>query len=134
ATGELILESNTGVSAGVGLYWRYERWLRKNEGRLNSTVGVTGAIAAVRRELFTPIPPGTILDDVYWPLCVAMKRHRVIHDPRALAYDRLPDRARDEFKRKVRTLTGNFQLFTRLPGALLPWKNPIWLQLISHKL
>jgi poly-beta-1,6-N-acetyl-D-glucosamine synthase len=134
ATGDLILESSQGVTAGVGLYWRYERWLRKNEGQVASTVGVTGAIAAVRRNLFTPIPAGTILDDVYWPLCVAMKNHRIVHDPRAIAYDRLPDRTRDEFRRKVRTLTGNFQLLVRLPQALLPWRNPIWFQLISHKL
>src|SRR5262249_30005722 len=90
--------------------------------------------SAVRRELFRPIPPGTVLDDVYWPLQVALQGYRVIHDRRALAYDRLPERAADEFRRKVRTLSGNFQLFTRLPAALLPWRNPVWFQLISHKL
>jgi hypothetical protein len=120
--------------AGVGLYWRFEKWLRKNEGRLWSVVGVTGAIAAVRRELFCPPPPGTILDDVYWPLRVAMQGYRVLHDDRARAFDRLPERPRDEFRRKVRTLSGNLQLATRLPDALLPWRNPIWWQFVSHKL
>jgi biofilm PGA synthesis N-glycosyltransferase PgaC len=55
-------------------------------------------------------------------------------EPRAHAYDRLPSRNADEFYRKVRTLSGNFQLITHLPSALLPWRNPIWLQLVSHKL
>jgi cellulose synthase/poly-beta-1,6-N-acetylglucosamine synthase-like glycosyltransferase len=133
-SGDLVLETEPGVMAGVGLYWRYEKWLRKKESRIHSTVGVTGAICAVRRALFPGVPAGTILDDVYWPLRVTMERYRVVHDKRAVAYDRLPERARDEFRRKVRTLAGNFQLVARLPRMLLPWRNPVWLQLVSHKL
>jgi biofilm PGA synthesis N-glycosyltransferase PgaC len=133
-SGDLDVDAVPGVMAGVGMYWRYEKWLRRQEGHWHSTVGVTGAISAVRRELFHGVPAGTLLDDVYWPLQVAMQEFRVIHDGRAKAYDRLPARPRDEFRRKVRTLSGNFQLLTRLPGALLPWRNPIWLQLVSHKL
>jgi cellulose synthase/poly-beta-1,6-N-acetylglucosamine synthase-like glycosyltransferase len=132
-SGDLLLESNSGVTAGVSLYWRYEKWVRRQESKVHSTVGVTGAISAVRRKLFRPIPPGTILDDVYWPLIVAMQGFRVIHDDRARAYDRLPEKSRDEFRRKVRTLSGNFQLCALLPAALLPWRNPLWFQFISHK-
>jgi biofilm PGA synthesis N-glycosyltransferase PgaC len=133
-TGELVLEVADGVLAGVGLYWRYEKWLRRSEGRLHSTVGVSGSISAVRRELFRPIPRGVLLDDLYWPLQVAMQGRRVAYDERAVAYDRLPERPTDEFRRKVRTLSGNFQLAALLPQALLPWRNPIWAQFVSHKL
>ena len=87
----------------------------------------------MRRSLFRPIPRGTLLDDVYWPLQVAMQRRRVVHDGSAVAYDRLPECPRDEFRRKVRTLCGNFQLLSLCPAALLPWRNPVWLQLLSHK-
>jgi len=133
-SGDLVLEAQPGVMAGVGFYWRYEKWLRKKESQIHSTVGVTGAICAVRRALFPCIPPGTILDDVYWPLYVAMQGHRITHEKRAIAFDRLPDRTIDEFRRKVRTLAGNFQLVARLPQVLLPWRNPVWLQFLSHKL
>ena len=133
-SGELVIEGASGVMAGVGHYWRYEKWLRRNEGRLHSTVGVSGSICAVRRELFRPIPPGVLLDDLYWPLHVVMQGRRVVYDERALAYDRLPDRPVDEFRRKVRTLSGNFQLAALLPQALLPCRNPIWVQFVSHKL
>jgi parallel beta-helix repeat protein len=133
-TGDLCLESAPGVVAGVGLYWRYEKAIRKLESRLHSTAGATGAISAVRRELFRPIPMRTILDDVYWPMRVVMRHRRVIHEGDAKAFDRLPGRARDEFHRKVRTLSGNFQLVCRLPALLLPWRNPIWAQFVSHKL
>jgi biofilm PGA synthesis N-glycosyltransferase PgaC len=132
-SGDLLLRDAGGVLAGVALYWRYEKMLRRLEGRVWSVVGATGAISAVRRRLFGPIPPGTLLDDVYWPLRVALQGYRVIHDRRAVAYDRLPSKARDEFRRKVRTLSGNFQLLARLPAALVPWRNPIWLQFVSHK-
>ena len=133
ATGGLVIESAAGTLAGVGLYWRFEKWLRHQESRVWSMVGATGAISAVRRELFRPIPAGTDLDDVYWPLQVALLGKRVVLDPRARAYDRLPDRVRDEFRRKVRTLSGNFQLLGRLPQVLLPWRCPIWFSVLSHK-
>jgi poly-beta-1,6-N-acetyl-D-glucosamine synthase len=133
-SGDLIVVSGPGALSGVGLYWKFEKWLRRQESRIGCQVGVTGAISAVRRELFRPIPAGTLLDDVYWPLCVALQGKRVVHDDRALAYDRLPERSRDEFRRKVRTLAGNFQLAVRLPAALVPGYSPVWFTLWSHKL
>lgn len=132
--GELVIESSPGVLAGVGAYWLYEKWLRKLESAVHSTVGVSGSISAVRRALFCSIPAGTILDDMYWPLCVIMQGKRVVHEDAAVALDRLPDHARDEFRRKVRTLSGNFQLCARLPRVLIPFANPVWFQLVSHKL
>ncbi len=133
-SGDLLIRSNAGTLEGVALYWRYEKMLRRLEGSVWSVVGATGAISAVRRTLFQPIPPGTLLDDVYWPLQVALQGYRVVHDRRAVAYDRLPEKARDEFRRKVRTQAGNFQLAARLPAALLPGRNPIAWQYLSHKL
>ena len=133
-SGDLRLDAGSGLTSGVGLYWRFEKWLRRTESLLHSTVGVTGAISAVRRELFRPIPSGVTLDDVYWPLRVAMQGYRVVHEEKAVAFDRLPRKAGDEFRRKLRTLSGNFQLLTQLPAALLPWRNPIWFQFLAHKI
>lgn len=132
-SGDLTVGASPGVMAGVGLYWRYEKLVRRLESRIGSVVGVSGSISAVRRALFRPIPPGTLLDDVYWPLQVVMQGYRVVHAEGAHAYDRLPDRVRDEFRRKVRTLSGNYQLMTRLGAALVPWRNPVWVQFLSHK-
>src|SRR5208337_649498 len=44
-----------------------------------------------------------------------------------------PGKAHDEFRRKVRTLAGNFQLMSRLPAVLLPWRNRLWWQFVSHR-
>ena len=133
-SGELFVRDSGGAMAAVGLYWRFEKWLRRNESLIHSTAGLTGAISAVRRTLFKPIPKGIMLDDVYWPLRVVMDQHRVIFDGRAHAFDQLPDDLSSELRRKVRTLSGNFQLVAAMPDVLLPWKNPIWFALISHKL
>lgn len=133
-SGDLVVTESSGALSGVGLYWRFEKWLRRQESRLGTQVGVTGAISAVRRELFRPILPGTLLDDVYWPLQVALQGKRVIHDSQAVAFDRLPEKTGDEFRRKVRTLAGNFQLAVRLPRALVPGWSPVCWQFLSRKL
>ena len=133
-SGDLSIDSGPGMLSGVGRYWQYEKWIRRNESMCHSTVGVTGAISAVRSALFPRIPRGTVLDDVYWPMRVVLSGYRVVHDQRAIAYDRLPDKANDEFKRKLRTLTGNFQLVALLPALLVPRRNPIWFQFVSHKI
>jgi cellulose synthase/poly-beta-1,6-N-acetylglucosamine synthase-like glycosyltransferase len=132
-SGDVVIDAPPGPVSGMLLYWEFEKWIRRQEGRLHSTIGVSGSICAVRRERFRPMPPRMILDDVYWPMQVVMQGLRVVHDESARAFDRLPGRTRDEFRRKVRTLCGNFQLLAWLPAALLPWRNPVWWQFISHK-
>ena len=133
-SGELVLKKGDGALAGVGLYWHLEKWMRRHESLLHCCVGVTGAFCAVRRRLFHHIPDGTILDDVYWPMQVVMAGYRVVHDERARTFDYLPALQRDEFRRKVRTLAGNYQLLVRLPAVLSPWRNAIFIQFLSHKL
>jgi biofilm PGA synthesis N-glycosyltransferase PgaC len=133
-SGEVLLAEGDGAAGAVGLYWRYEKWIRRIESQFNSTVGVTGSISAARRSLFEALPEGLVLDDVHWPMKICMRGHRAVFEPRARALDRLPQSARDEFRRKVRTLSGNFQLVQFLPALLIPWRNPLFWQFVSHKL
>ncbi|MCK4236103.1 MAG: glycosyltransferase family 2 protein, partial [Candidatus Krumholzibacteria bacterium] len=118
----------------ISLYWRYEKALRKAESDVDSTLGVTGAIYAIRREFVEPIPDDTILDDIEIPLKAFRKGYRVIFEPGAVAYDKASSEIETEFRRKVRTLTGNFQLFSRNRWLLSPFENRIFIQSISHKL
>jgi poly-beta-1,6-N-acetyl-D-glucosamine synthase len=135
-SGELLLsetpESPT-VGRGVGLYWRYEKLIRRSESRVDSMVGATGAVYAIRRELFEPIPEDTLLDDVLIPLRIVRRGYRVLFEPAARAWDRVAGSAEEELARKVRTIAGNFQLFWRAPWLLDPRKNRIWLATVSHK-
>ena len=134
-SGELMLgDPATGEAEDrMGLYWRVEKKIRELESASGSVVGATGAIYAVRRSLLAPIPPETILDDVLLPLTVARQGERVIFDGRARAWDAADLGAEREFRRKVRTLTGNYQLLQIAPWVL-SGANPLRLRFISHKL
>ncbi len=133
-SGELEIASAASVTgSGVDAYWRYERSLRAAESRYDSCIGCTGAIYALRRSLFVPIPADTLLDDVVIPLQAAVQGARVIHDSTALAFDPRPLEPDAELRRKQRTLAGGFQMAFRYPQWLAPGKNRLWWQLLSHK-
>jgi biofilm PGA synthesis N-glycosyltransferase PgaC len=134
-SGELVhRDPETNEAASIGLYWRYEKMIRKAESRLYSTVGVTGALYAIRRADYAPLPADTILDDLVQPMLQLRGGRRVLFEPRAVIYDELQKDAQGERKRKVRTLTGNFQAISRYRWMLSPIANPVFFQLVSHKL
>lgn len=133
-SGELFIESSTSsVGGGVDLYWKLEKFIRESESRFSSVIGATGAVYAIRRELFQPIPVDTVLDDVLIPMQIALRGHRVGFEPAAPAYDPQTTDPAKEKRRKKRTLAGNYQLLFRYPGWMMPWRTGLWWQLISHK-
>lgn len=131
-SGELVLQEADGSSAGVGLYWKIEKLIRKSESRLYSTVGATGAIYAVRRVDWRELPADTLLDDVVAPLLAQRGGGRTVFEPRALAYDRLAGNER-EWPRKVRTLAGNFQLLFSPRRHGNPFRPATCLAFLGHK-
>jgi len=133
ASGRLEL-SESARHTLVGRYWAYERWLRRCEASVHSCVGATGAIWALRRSLWVPLPPALILDDVYTPMRVVLSGHRVAFIDDARAVDSRRADPSLEYRRKVRTLTGNLQLIFWMPELLLPVRNPVWPQFLFHKL
>lgn len=140
-TGELILDCEQQVDAagstiadGVGMYWKYEKWLRRHESRIWSTLGATGAIYALRRSLWQPLPSATLLDDVVAPMRVVLAGKRIVYEEAARAFDRAAPDGSTESRRKIRTLAGNYQILRHEPRLLLPFVNPVWVQYTSHKL
>jgi poly-beta-1,6-N-acetyl-D-glucosamine synthase len=140
-TGELILDSETRpdpsastVGEGVGLYWKYEKWLRRRESAVWSTTGATGAIYALRRSLWRSLPATTLLDDVLAPARVIFAGKRFVFEDRARAFDSAELDGAGERRRKTRTLAGNYQILGLEPRLLLPFSNPIWVQYMSHKI
>jgi cellulose synthase/poly-beta-1,6-N-acetylglucosamine synthase-like glycosyltransferase len=129
ATGNLVLAGG----AGSGVYWRYENWMRLQESRFRGVVGMTGPIAMMRRKDLQPLPEDLILDDVWIPMQLGLQGKRVAFVPEAEAHDAAFEDDR-EFRRKARTLAGNYQLFARMPALLNPFANRIWFETISHKI
>ena len=118
--------------SSTGLYWRYESWIRQNLSSIDSMFGATGPFYAMRRELVVPLPVDILLDDMYLPLAAFFKGYRLIQEPRAEALD-YPTSRRVEFRRKVRTLAGNYQILLAYPELLGPG-NRMWLHFLSYKL
>ena len=135
ASGELMLTDSTGTPMGRGasFYWRYEKFIRVHEGRAGSTVGATGAIYAIRRTLFRPIPNDTILDDVLIPMRIVQQGYLVQFEQEARAYQAVSRTTQQEYVRKVRTIAGAFQLFAREWWLLNPFRNALWFETVSHK-
>lgn len=132
-SGELIIRSGETLGEeNVGLYWRYEKWIRRRLSEVDSTLGATGAIYAMRRELAEPLPPNTLLDDVHLPLLGFLRGYRILFVAGALAYDS-PTALEAEFRRKVRTQAGIYQLIGALPALLGP-ANRMWIHFVSYKL
>jgi len=137
-SGELIIrsrasESGSTIGEGASFYWRYEKFIRRSESRIHSTVGATGAVYAIRQELFEPIPDDTLLDDVLIPMRIISRGYRVIFEPSARAYDLAVASPRHEFVRKVRTIAGTFQLFSLERWLFNPFRNSLWFETLSHK-
>ncbi|HEX3695836.1 MAG TPA: glycosyltransferase family 2 protein [Polyangia bacterium] len=128
-TGNLVLTGG----AGSGVYWRYENWIRRQESRFRSVVGMSGSIAMVRRDDLSPLPADIVLDDVWIPMQLRLRGRRVLFVTEAEAYDSAFEDDQ-EFRRKVRTLAGNYQLFAMMPALLVPLRNPAWFETVSHKL
>jgi poly-beta-1,6-N-acetyl-D-glucosamine synthase len=131
-SGELVIREGAGLTqANIGLYWKFESWVRERLSSIDSMFGATGPFYALRRELAVPIPPDILLDDMYLPLQAFFRGYRLVVDKRAKAFD-YPTSLETEFDRKVRTLAGNYQLLTICPALLGP-ANRMWLHYHSYK-
>ncbi len=130
-SGELFIRDSVSGKENGGLYWRYEKFFRRQQSRIDSVIGATGAIYAQRRELCRPLPPDTILDDVHFPMQAFFAGYRVVFEPAAQAWDEAAALSH-EFTRKVRTLAGNYQLLGAFPALLTP-RNRMLFHFLSHK-
>ncbi len=136
-SGELVFRTDGAQSTaaeGIGLYWRYEKFLRSAESHFRGVPGATGACYLIRAKLFRPIPPTTILDDVAIPLTIVAQGARCVFERNAIAYDRPSQTPRREAIRKRRTIAGAAQLIRLYPRWLWPGAQPLWFEYVSHKL
>ena len=132
ASGELVIRAGaTRAETDIGLYWNYEKWIRTHLCAIDSFFGATGACYMMRRELARPLPADCLLDDMHLPLNAFFDGYRLIMEPLAKAYDE-PTSLDTEFRRKVRTLAGNYQIIAAFPGLLGP-ANRMWIHFVSYK-
>lgn len=131
-SGELtIVNEQTAEEVDTGLYWKYELWLRETMSLIHSSFGCTGALYGIRHSLVENFPSGILLDDTYLPLTALFKGYRIIYEPTARMFD-YPTTLDSEFRRKVRTQAGLYQLLKIMP-ELWSHGNPMRFHYLSGK-
>jgi cellulose synthase/poly-beta-1,6-N-acetylglucosamine synthase-like glycosyltransferase len=125
ATGRLEwrAEDATATSANEGAYWRYERAVRAAESRAGFLTAVTGAVLAVRRSGFRPVPPTASMDHLL-PLYSRAAGSLVVYVAGALATDRPMSGIREQFRNRVRTATQGIEANLSMVRELAPWRYP----------
>lgn len=121
-------------AAGEGFYWKYESLLKKWDSELYSVVGTAGELFSVRRSLYQPVEPDTILDDFMISMRIAEQGYRVVYEPQAFALETASENTAEELKRKIRIAAGGIQSIIRLKSLFKIFKyGTLSFQYISHR-
>jgi cellulose synthase/poly-beta-1,6-N-acetylglucosamine synthase-like glycosyltransferase len=130
----VLIDPATGRNVD-GVYWRYETFMKLCEARLGALLGANGAIYAIRRDGYVPIPPETAVDDFVIPLLAELTHGtRLVYDADAVAREETPPEVADEFKRRARIGAGGFQSLKTLWPLLHPRHGWLAWSFLSHKL
>ena len=126
--------NDTAASAGEGLYWKYESFLKKQDALFYSVVGAAGELFSVRKELYQPLQEGVIIEDFVLSLAIAMKGYVIKYEPGAYAIETGSESMKDEQKRKIRISAGGFQAMYILSPLLNIFRyRRLSFQYISHR-
>ena len=130
----LVEQEDSASSAGEGMYWKYESFLKKMDSKLYSAVGAAGELVAFRSDLYQDLPEDTILDDFMQSLLIASDGYRIVYEPDAYAMETGSDSTGEELKRKIRISAGGWQSMKRLFFKITPFNHPIlFFQYLSHR-
>ncbi len=127
-------ENNSG-GKGESFYWEYENRIKEYEGDIFTTFGATGAIYAIRRNLFVPLPTDrVIMDDFIIPMRIVDQGYRVKYDRAICGWEDATSSALTEFQRKIRIGAANFHSLSMIYHMLNPKRGFVSFGLFSHKI
>jgi len=126
--------SADGISIQESSYISREVMIKNRESRIWGTMmGPFGGCYAIRRELYKPVPSTFLVDDFYINMKVFEQGKKAINNLRAKVFEDVSNNLRDEFRRKVRIATGNFQNLCEFRKLLWSPIRGLSFCLISHK-
>jgi cellulose synthase/poly-beta-1,6-N-acetylglucosamine synthase-like glycosyltransferase len=132
--GRLVLFDPASGTNVDSLYWKYETFLKRCEGRLGGLLGANGAVYAIRKSMYRPIPNDTLVDDFVIPIYAKIhSRCRIVYDCSAIAHEETPHSVRAEFRRRCRIGSGAYQSLAILWRILSPRHGWTTFTFISHK-
>lgn len=135
-TGRMVYVSADGslIGDGCSAYMRYENWLRIQESRFGSVIGVDGGIDAMRTRLFSEMLPDQQSDFVQ-PLMVARQGYKIGFEPAAELREQALDDQSAEYQMRVRVSLRALWVLWYMRELMNPFKYGVFAwQLVSHKL
>ncbi|MDT8392583.1 MAG: glycosyltransferase [Bacteroidales bacterium] len=121
-----------GISYQEKAYISREVHIKNMEGRLWGTMmGPFGGCYAIRKEDYSKVPPNYLVDDFYINMKVFEKYRKAINDLEAKVFEDVSNVLKDEFRRKVRIATGNWQNLRTFYGLL--FRPRLGFCFLSHK-
>ncbi|MCH9695848.1 MAG: glycosyltransferase [Gammaproteobacteria bacterium] len=125
--------AGTAVGSGGGLYWRYEKKIKEMESDVNSLIGVSGCLYAVRRSLYKPIA-ADLISDMVIALDTWLSGHVSVYVHDSIAYEDTHEVADKEFSMRSRVVVRSINALLRRAELLNPFRHKFFsLQLWSHK-
>ena len=125
--------SAAATGAGERSYWDFDRLLKDAESLGGSVISATGAIYAIRRELFREVPDG-VTDDFMTSTRVIAAGRRLVFEPNAVALEPVASSSRGEYRRKVRIMTRGLRGVAMARELLDPRRHGFYaVQLVTHK-
>jgi len=123
-----------GISVQEKSYISREVMIKQYESRLNGCMmGPFGGCYAIRKELFSIVPGNFLVDDFYINMRVLEQRKMAINDLNAKVFEDVSNNMQEEFRRKIRISTGNYQNLKRFWKLLFPPFKPTAFCFYSHK-
>ena len=117
------------------MYVSRENKMKQAEGLFHGALmGAFGACYAIRAELFKTIPTNFLMEDFYITMQVHNQNKQCIFEMNAIAFEDVPGSMMEEFKRKSRIASGNFQNLFFFKHWLLRPFTPVGFAFISHKI
>jgi len=109
-----------GISYQEKAYISREVHIKNMEGRLwGSMMGPFGGCYALRKDDYEQVPSNYLVDDFYINMKIFEKRKKAINDLEARVFEDVSNVLKDEFRRKVRIATGNWQNLRTFAPLLL---------------
>jgi cellulose synthase/poly-beta-1,6-N-acetylglucosamine synthase-like glycosyltransferase len=123
----------TAVGVGERSYWDFDRLVKDAESLGGSVISATGAIYALRRDLFVEVPDG-VTDDFVTSTRVIAAGRRLVFEPDAVAVEPVAGSSSREYRRKVRIMTRGLRGVAVARGLLDPRRSGFYaVQLLTHK-
>ncbi|MEA1873787.1 MAG: glycosyltransferase [Bacteroidota bacterium] len=123
-----------GISFQEKSYISREVFIKQHESVLwGSMMGPFGGCYAIKKSLFHNVPNNYLVDDFFICMKVLEQNKKTVNNLDAKVFEDVSNNLQDEFHRKIRIATGNFQNLTHFKHLLWPFWEGKAFAFMSHK-